>query len=111
VVAVHRPTHDDWSLPKGKLDRGESWESAAIREVLEETAIEATVVRMLQPSAYLVSGRPKIVVWFSMDVVGRGEFVPTDEVNEIRWVWESELADTFTNPADVKVALEALQYD
>jgi 8-oxo-dGTP diphosphatase len=37
LAVVHRPRYDDWSLPKGKLDRGESFEDAALREVWEET--------------------------------------------------------------------------
>ncbi|MFM9127621.1 MAG: NUDIX domain-containing protein, partial [Solirubrobacterales bacterium] len=37
VCVVHRGRYDDWSLPKGKLDVGESFEEAALREVREET--------------------------------------------------------------------------
>ena len=39
LAVIHRPRYDDWSLPKGKLDRGESWEDAALREVEEETGL------------------------------------------------------------------------
>ena len=39
LVIVHRPRYDDWSLPKGKLDSGESWEDAALREVEEEVGL------------------------------------------------------------------------
>src|SRR3954464_3521077 len=41
IAIVHRPRYDDWSLPKGKLDPGESWEEAAVREVEEETGVRA----------------------------------------------------------------------
>src|SRR4029453_18988811 len=37
IVLIHRPRYDDWSFPKGKLNRGEAWKRAAIREVREET--------------------------------------------------------------------------
>ena len=40
IAVVHRPRYDDWSLPKGKLDPGETWEEAALREVREETGLE-----------------------------------------------------------------------
>ena len=33
VAVAHRPHREDWSLPKGKLDPGEGWEEAALREV------------------------------------------------------------------------------
>ena len=39
VLLVHRPRYDDWSLPKGKLDDGESWREAAAREITEETGL------------------------------------------------------------------------
>ena len=43
VLLVHRPKYDDWSLPKGKLDPGESWEDAALREVEEEIGFQADI--------------------------------------------------------------------
>ena len=39
VLLVHRPTYDDWSFPKGKLNRSESIAAAAVREVAEETGL------------------------------------------------------------------------
>ena len=49
VALVHRPRYDDWTLPKGKLDPGESFEEAALREVEEETGLRAHLVRELPP--------------------------------------------------------------
>src|SRR4051812_28786950 len=77
VAVVHRPRYDDWSLPKGKLDPGESWEEAAVREVEEETGVRARIVAELEPSRYRDrKGRPKIVRWYRMDVVEAGAFGP-----------------------------------
>jgi 8-oxo-dGTP pyrophosphatase MutT (NUDIX family) len=39
VLLVHRPKYNDWSFPKGKLDKNEKAESAAVREVEEETGL------------------------------------------------------------------------
>ncbi|MEA2340118.1 MAG: 8-oxo-dGTP diphosphatase, partial [Solirubrobacteraceae bacterium] len=39
VCAIHRPLYEDWSLPKGKLEPGETFEEAAVREVREETSL------------------------------------------------------------------------
>ena len=45
VALIHRPRYDDWSLPKGKLDRGEDLLTAAVREVREETGLAVVVGR------------------------------------------------------------------
>jgi 8-oxo-dGTP diphosphatase len=86
VAVVHRPRYDDWSLPKGKLDDGEGWREAALREVAEETGLRCEAVVELAPSAYLDrKGRRKRVRWWLMRPV-EGSFEPTDEVDELRWV-------------------------
>ena len=95
VVVVHRPKYDDWSLPKGKLDPGEGWEDAAVREVEEETGVRARIVGELDPAAYLDrKGRQKLVRWYRMTVDGDlREFVPNDEVDELRWLTPEEALD------------------
>jgi 8-oxo-dGTP diphosphatase len=87
VAVVHRPRYDDWSLPKGKLEPGEGFEEAAIREIAEETGAHARVVRELDSDRYRDNrGRPKLVRWYLMDVDDPGEFAPGDEVDELRWL-------------------------
>ena len=56
VLIVHRPRYDDWSLPKGKLKRGEDWGAGALREVLEETGLECSLGEQLDVSTYTVQG-------------------------------------------------------
>jgi 8-oxo-dGTP diphosphatase len=87
VVVIHRPRYDDWSLPKGKLDPGESFEDGALREVEEETGIRGRIVGELQPVSYLDrKGRDKLVRWYRMEIDDAGEFAPSDEVDEVRWL-------------------------
>src|SRR5919201_5877967 len=60
IAVVHRPRYDDWSFPKGKLDGGEGWEEAALREVREETGLSCRLLRELTPVGYTYrKGRPK----------------------------------------------------
>jgi 8-oxo-dGTP diphosphatase len=86
VALVHRPRYDDWTLPKGKLDPSESFEQAAVREVLEETGLRGRPVRELPPISYRVGTRNKIVRYWLMDVEHDDPFVPNDETDELRWV-------------------------
>ena len=87
VAVIHRPRYDDWSLPKGKLDPGESFEDGALREVEEETGIRARIVGELAPASYLDrKGRDKLVRWYRMEVDDAAAFAPNDEVDELRWL-------------------------
>jgi 8-oxo-dGTP diphosphatase len=98
IAVVHRPRYDDWSLPKGKLEPGESWEQAAVREVEEECGLRCRIEEELEPTRYDVGGRPKLVRWWRMSIVEDLGFSPNDEVDELRWVTPEE-------------ALELLQYE
>jgi 8-oxo-dGTP diphosphatase len=100
VAVVHRGRYDDWSLPKGKLDEGESFEQAALREVLEETGLECELGEELEPVSYIdEKGRPKLVRYWLMSVLG-GEFEPNDEVDDLRWLVPSEAVILLSYPHD-----------
>jgi 8-oxo-dGTP diphosphatase len=100
VALVHRPRYDDWSLPKGKLDDGESFEDAALREVEEETGLRCSLVRELPAIEYEVRGRPKLVRYWAMEVVGETPFVPNEEVDQLRWVEPREALALLTYDRD-----------
>jgi 8-oxo-dGTP diphosphatase len=85
VVLVHRPRYDDWSFPKGKLDVGESFEEAALREVEEETGLRCRLVRELPSIEYHdAKGRRKLVRYWLMEAEADTGFVPNSEVDEVR---------------------------
>lgn len=87
VCLVHRPKYDDWSLPKGKLDPGEEFEEAALREVEEETGLRCRLKEELEEVRYRdAKGRPKVVRYWLMEVIGDSGFTPDREVDELRWV-------------------------
>ncbi|HEY1296844.1 MAG TPA: NUDIX hydrolase [Chloroflexota bacterium] len=86
IVVIHRPRYDDWSLPKGKLKSGEAWEAAALREVSEETGYRATITSFAGPITYHVDGRPKIVLFWNMQVAGDMGSGPSREVDAREWL-------------------------
>ena len=93
VAVVHRPRYDDWSLPKGKLAEGESFEEAALREVEEETGLACELGDELEPARYTDrKGRDKLVRFWLMRPTG-GEFEPNDEVDELRWLDPAKAVD------------------
>lgn len=100
VVVVHRPRYDDWSFPKGKLDPGETFEQAAVRELAEETGFVVDLGMELPEVTYVDHrGRPKVVRWWTMTVSG-GTFLPNDEVDELAWMPIDAAAHTLTYDAD-----------
>jgi 8-oxo-dGTP diphosphatase len=107
VALVHRPRYDDWTLPKGKLDNGESFEEAALREVDEETGLHARLVRELPSVNYEVRGRPKVVRYWLMEVESDEGFVANDEVDEVRWLEPAEALALLTYDRDRGVLVAA----
>jgi 8-oxo-dGTP diphosphatase len=101
IVVIHRPAYDDWTIPKGKLDPGESAQAAALREVEEETGLRCRLVRELGCTAYVDRrGRDKTVCYWLMDPVGFASFVPTQEVDEVRWLTVEEALGVLTYERD-----------
>jgi len=101
VLLVHRPKYDDWSFPKGKCDDDEPDEACALREVEEETGLRCELLAEIGSTSYRDGkGRPKIVRYWEMRVVA-GEFVPHDEVDEIRWETSERAAELLTWERDL----------
>ena len=87
----------DWTLPKGKLEPGERWPDAALREVQEETQCRGCLGSFAGSVIYPVDGVPKVVLFWNMTLVGDCRFVPSDEVDALQWL-------------PVKEALRTLDY-
>jgi 8-oxo-dGTP diphosphatase len=100
IAVVHRPRYDDWSLPKGKLDEGEDFQQAALREVEEETGLSCRLGREMGDATYRDNkDRAKLVRYFEMHPEA-GEFTPNDEVDELRWVRLAEAPDVLSYDFD-----------
>jgi len=105
VLLVHRPEYDDWSLPKGKLDPGETWEDAARREVEEETGLDCEPGEEAGRTFYTDSrGRSKEVRYYRMEP--EGEAVARNEVDEVRWVSLEEAATLLSYERDRELVVQ-----
>jgi 8-oxo-dGTP diphosphatase len=110
IVVVHRPRYDDWSLPKGKLDKGEGWEHAALREVEEEVGLRCHLGDELEPTAYKDrKGRAKVVRYWLMEPESDPGFEPNEEVDEIRWLSPDDAESELSYPHDAELVREAAE--
>jgi 8-oxo-dGTP pyrophosphatase MutT (NUDIX family) len=105
-AVIYRPKYDDWTLPKGKLDPGETFEQAALREVEEETGLRTRLGRRLGDTEYRDRhNRPKLVQWWAMEAES-GEFKPNDEVSELVWLSPEEARARLQYPRDRELIAE-----
>ena len=102
IAVIHRPRYDDWSLPKGKVDPGETAPVAAVREVFEETGHHAIVGRRLISVSYPIDqGVKKVYYWVARST--GGEFTPGKEVDELIWLPAADAMQKLTYAHDRKV--------
>ncbi|RYP85183.1 NUDIX hydrolase [Nocardioides guangzhouensis] len=113
VLLVHRPKYDDWSFPKGKLDRGEHATAAAVREVEEETGLAIRLGRPLSDQRYPVTAsRAKTVHYWVGRVTGPDDisgYAPNAEIDEVAWVTVAKAARLLTYDHDRVTLEEALE--
>ncbi len=113
VLLVHRPRYDDWSLPKGKADAGESDEQTALREVEEETGLRCTLGAPAGRTRYRDSkGRDKVVHYWLMapmsdEAAADGMFVANDEVDAVHWCSIEEATERLSYAHDRKLLAKA----
>lgn len=102
IAVIHRPRYDDWSLPKGKVDPGETAPVAAVREVHEETGQHAVLGRRLDLVSYPIDQGVKKVYYWAARAIG-GEFVPGNEVDRLLWLPLAEAMQRLDYTQDRKV--------
>ncbi|GAB2997882.1 NUDIX hydrolase [Mycobacterium bourgelatii] len=102
VALIHRPRYDDWSLPKGKVDPGETAPVTAVREIFEETGHHAHLGRRLATVTYPVDQGIKKVHYWAARSTG-GIFTPGNEVDELVWLPIADAMKTLEYPQDRKV--------
>lgn len=117
LLLLIQDRHRSWTLPKGHLERGESEEQAAVREVAEETGVDCTLEQLLGRVQYPIfkrgAWRDKQVAYF----LARAEYVEpsprlAEGISAARWLSPSEAlaAVTYAQLREVlRLALRALE--
>lgn len=102
-AVVHRPRYDDWSLPKGKVDAGESLPVTAVREIAEETGFAAVLGSRIGTTGYPLKENTRKEVTYWSAVAPGGSFEPNSEVDELRWLPLDEARELVTYALDRKI--------
>lgn len=101
ILIAHRPAYDDWTLPKGKADKGETPEETGIREVLEETGYHCRIVAPIGTTRYRINSGVKEVKWFAMRPLPDSPgFKKNKEIDKIRWVSRKVARETLDYESD-----------
>lgn len=111
VAVIHRPSYDDWSLPKGKVEGRESLIACAHREVLEETGFQSRMGPYLGDTFYQVNGIPKVVrYWAAQALSGDDDGFDRDEVDQLRWLSPKRALEQLTIKDDKKILKKFLKF-
>jgi len=107
VLLVHRPAYDDWTFPKGKVERGETEKECALREVEEETGLRCALGRELESTIYRDGkGRRKRVRYWVMEIES-GELGFDNETDDARWLTFDDAAGLLSYERDIGLLDEA----
>ncbi|HEY4226109.1 MAG TPA: NUDIX domain-containing protein [Pseudolysinimonas sp.] len=108
ILLVYRTQHRDTSLPKGKVDPGETLPETAVREIAEETGLVVGLGTPLGTVEYqLPNGRDKIVYYWAAEVgelsLANSTFAANDEIESLHWMSLAEARTKLSYPHDVDV--------
>lgn len=108
ILVVHRTQYGDVTIPKGKVDPGESLPQTAVREIAEETGLQVTLGVPLGISRYtLASGKEKIVHYWAAKAtdaaIQRSTFVPNAEIAALEWVSLKQARTYLSYEPDVEI--------
>ena len=104
IALVHRPRYDDWSLPKGKQDPGESLIACAYRETLEETNLKVSFGPYIGDIEYFVAeGLKKVYYWSARLADDSPEFHPNEEVDLLEWHSLEDAIEKSTRDSDREI--------
>jgi 8-oxo-dGTP pyrophosphatase MutT (NUDIX family) len=109
ISIIHRQRYDDWSLPKGKRVEYETWQETALREVIEETGCEVRLRSFAGCVSYLVGNIPKVVLFWNMDLSGKCNFQPSQEVDKLLWIDPNNAIHYLSYPHEIHLIQQQIK--
>lgn len=108
ILLVYRAQHRDTSLPKGKVDPGETLPETAVREIAEETGLVVGLGTPLGVVKYrLPNGRDKVVYYWAAEVdalaIANSTFAANDEIESLQWMSLAEAREQLSYPHDIDI--------
>ena len=110
IAIIHRPRYDDWTLPKGKREPGESWVDTARREVFEETGCSFSLGEFAGGIVYKALGVPKVVLYWHMYLLEEVGFTPSEEVDQVTWLTPTEALRIMSYPDEAGL-VEKIEFE
>ena len=107
IALIHRPRYGDWTLPKGKIEQGETALQCAFRELIEETGIKANFTQQLGSVDYEENGQSKrVIFWAAHCALDASNFIANEEVDQLRWLTLEDALEEATYPTDLEIILK-----
>lgn len=102
-----------FTFPKGHIEKNETSETAALREVEEETGVKAKIIKKLKDVEYwFIRGNEKVhkkVSWYLMSPIQKSEVITKHEIEEVLWYDLKKVKDILSYDSDKKLVEEVLK--
>ena len=111
LAVIHRPRYNDWALPKGKLEKGETFQECALREVNEETGLAVRLGEFAGCVGYQLPGwpAPKIVLYWHMELDGPPDFIANAEADRLEWLSAQEALARLSYADEQEMVMKAMR--
>jgi 8-oxo-dGTP pyrophosphatase MutT (NUDIX family) len=116
ICIVKRRNKGVWILPRGRIEKNEHMEETVIREIKEETGIEATIIKKIGIISYsFYSSKDKVtynkvVHFYLLRLDKQEDFVPNQEIEEKLWVPLNKAKESLSYQAEKDIIDKVIEF-